>query len=63
MSFTPSAASMVSFASSIAKRDGTFRPAARGGEELADRREAERKALSLCGGQENQCKIREWVCT
>ncbi|WP_085026765.1 DUF4189 domain-containing protein [Ensifer aridi] len=27
------------------------------------RREAEREALSLCGGQENQCEIREWVCT
>ncbi len=27
------------------------------------RREAEQKALSLCGGQENQCEIREWVCT
>ncbi|WP_051440416.1 DUF4189 domain-containing protein [Ensifer aridi] len=27
------------------------------------RREAEREALNLCGGQENQCEIREWVCT
>lgn len=27
------------------------------------RREAERNALSLCGGEENQCEIREWVCT
>lgn len=26
-------------------------------------RETEWEALSLCGGQENQCKIREWVCT
>lgn len=27
------------------------------------RGEAEREALSLCGGKENQCEIREWVCT
>ncbi|MDX8524562.1 DUF4189 domain-containing protein [Mesorhizobium sp. MSK_1335] len=27
------------------------------------RREAEDKALTLCGGKEKECKIREWVCT
>ncbi|KXF74991.1 hypothetical protein ATN84_22295 [Paramesorhizobium deserti] len=27
------------------------------------RREAEQQAMSLCGGEGKQCKIREWVCT
>ncbi|MBB2973234.1 DUF4189 domain-containing protein [Mesorhizobium sp. RMAD-H1] len=27
------------------------------------RREAEQHAIDLCGGEEKQCKIREWVCT
>ncbi|WP_342364002.1 DUF4189 domain-containing protein [Terrarubrum flagellatum] len=27
------------------------------------RREAEEKALSYCGGDAKECKIREWVCT
>ncbi len=27
------------------------------------RREAEQKALELCGGSASECKVREWVCT
>lgn len=27
------------------------------------RRDAEEKALSQCGGEARECKIREWVCT
>ncbi|WP_245419934.1 DUF4189 domain-containing protein [Phyllobacterium salinisoli] len=27
------------------------------------RREAVQQAMTLCGGEDNECKIREWVCT